>query len=358
MDVLDAYRAARSDTGLVDRSSRGRIALHGRDRLAYLHGLLTNDIVGLQPGRGCYAAYLTPQGRMIADMRVLELGDMTLLDVDGGVKDRLLQRFDDLVFSEDVRLSDLTGDWTTLWVLGPRSAERLAGVLAAEAAGAAGAVSAGLGATEDFHPGLLAPRLAGFVEHQNARFPFRGDEVVVAGSNDAGLPGFDVYLERDGMTAFRDALVSAGATAVSQDVAEVLRVEAGRPAYGVDMDDTTIPLEAGIEDRAISMTKGCYVGQEVIVRVLHRGHGRVARRLVGVVLDEGAVPAAGAVIRSGDQEVGRVTSAVMSPTLGQPIVMGYVHRDHVAPGTAVSVGPAEAGVAGSVMALPFVETAQ
>ena len=116
------------------------------------------------------------------------------------------------------------------------------------------------------------------------------------------------------------------------------------------MDEETIPLEAGIEPRAISLTKGCYVGQEVIIRVLHRGHGRVARKLVGLLLDGSDAPAAGAVIRAADREIGAVTSGTFSPSLQQPIALGYVHRDFVAPATAVTVG----GVPAVVTALPFV----
>jgi folate-binding protein YgfZ len=117
------------------------------------------------------------------------------------------------------------------------------------------------------------------------------------------------------------------------------------------MQEETIPLEAGIEDRAISLTKGCYVGQEIIIRILHRGHGRVARKLVGLSFAEGTgVPEAGAVITSGTREIGSVTSAADSPALGRPVALGYVHRDFVEPGTSVAV----AGVPAHVAALPFV----
>jgi len=133
---------------------------------------------------------------------------------------------------------------------------------------------------------------------------------------------------------------------------ETARIEAGRPRFGVDMDDDTIPLEAGLEDTAISRTKGCYVGQEVIVRVIDRGHGRVTRRLVGLTFEPDAdVPTAAAHIVSGDRDVGRVTSVVWSPALSSPIALGYVHRDFVEPGTRVDVG----GMRAVVTALPFVQ---
>src|SRR5262245_3625185 len=132
--------------------------------------------------------------------------------------------------------------------------------------------------------------------------------------------------------------------------AEAIRIEAGVPVFHRDMDEETIPLEAGIESQAISMTKGCYVGQEVIIRVLHRGHGRVVRKLVGVTFEAGAsVPARGAIVRGGGRDVGQITSACTSPALQRPIALAYVHRDFVEPGTSVSVAdrPAE------VTKLPF-----
>ena len=131
--------------------------------------------------------------------------------------------------------------------------------------------------------------------------------------------------------------------------AEAIRIEAGIPLFHRDMDEQTIPLEAGLESRAISFSKGCYVGQEVVIRVLHRGHGRVARKLTGLVL-EGDAPAAGASVRAADREIGHVTSAAMSPALGRPIALAYLHRDFLAPGTAVTVD----GVHGEVRELPLV----
>ena len=148
------------------------------------------------------------------------------------------------------------------------------------------------------------------------------------------------------------ALTAAGVPALDSASAGALRIEAGVPLFHRDMDEETIPLEAGIESRAISFTKGCYVGQEVVIRVMHRGHGRVARKLVGLRIDAARgdrIPDAGAAIRSGDREIGHVTSAAFSPALKSPIALGYVHRDFVAPGTAVAVDDAKA----EIVKLPF-----
>jgi folate-binding protein YgfZ len=144
-----------------------------------------------------------------------------------------------------------------------------------------------------------------------------------------------VYLERSLEQAFVSALEEAGAVTVPAEAIAAARIEAGYPVFGVDMTADTIPLEAGIEQRAISFTKGCYVGQEVIIRVLHRGHGRVARKLVVLDIDGGR-PAPHAKLFSGDREVGMITSVAESPRSGI-VALGYVHRDFVASGTSIDV---------------------
>ena len=141
-----------------------------------------------------------------------------------------------------------------------------------------------------------------------------------------------------------------GALPIDTVVAEALRIEAGVPRFHQDMNEDTIPLEAGIESRAISLTKGCYVGQEVIIRVLHRGHGRVARKLVGLTFEGEIVPAAGATVEVEAREIGVTTSTSMSPALDRPIALAYLHRDFLAPGTHISVN----GMSGEVQSLPFV----
>jgi folate-binding protein YgfZ len=147
------------------------------------------------------------------------------------------------------------------------------------------------------------------------------------------------------------ALEERGAPKVSGEAVEAARIEAGYPLFGIDMDQHTIPLEAGIEDRAISLTKGCYVGQEIIIRVLHRGGGRVARKLVGLRLG-GEDAAAGSAIRSGDREIGRVSSVATSPRLGR-IALGYVQRDFTTPGTRVDVDAGDTYISAVVTSRPM-----
>lgn len=317
MFSLDTYTAAHRSAVMIDRSAQGKIAVTGNDRRAFLHGLLTNDIARLTTGEGCYAAYLTPQGRMISDMRVEETGDRILLDVEPSVAVALTERLNKLIFSEDVQIQNVTGQLGEIGVHGPAAfavLERVTGIAAA-----------------DFQA------MAQYANLAAQRVQVTRPELIIVRDDSLGVPGFDVYAGPNIIAHVTGKLGEAGAVECDSDTAESLRIEAGRPRFGVDMDTETIPLEAGIEDRAISLTKGCYVGQEVIVRVLHRGHGRIARRLVSLALGNDRLPVGGDLIFSGNHEVGRVTSAARSPSLNAAVAFGYVHRDYAAAGTELLV---------------------
>jgi tRNA-modifying protein YgfZ len=312
MFSLEQYHAAKERAAIIDRSTQGKIALTGPDRASFLHALLTNDIARLTPGTGTYAAYLTPQGRMISDMRVVESGEEILLDVEPSVVDSLATRLDKLIFSEDLQVRNVTQSLAEVGIHGPASAKLLEGAT-----------------------GIPAARLQSLSQYDNVKAP--GFAVTVVRDDAFGMMGFDVYLPAEDARRLVDALTEEGAVRATDETAEVLRLEAGRPRFGVDMDTETIPLEAGIEDRAISLTKGCYVGQEVIVRVLHRGHGRVARRLVRLDVDGDEIPVKNDAILAGEQEIGRITSAAFSPETKRPLALGYVQRDYISEGTPVAV---------------------
>lgn len=324
MSLQDDYRAIRTGSAIGAVAARGQLAIAGKDRASYLQGLLTNDIVALTPGSGCYAAWLSPQGRMLTDMHVLQSDSMILLDVPLAQAGPTLQRLDQFLFSEDVQLASLVDSLASVWVHGPDAARVLQLVIGPADADDPGAAASG-------SPGSLSD----WPEYHHAHRSFGDTPVVVARISQLGVPGFGVYVERAREGDFVAALESAGAVPVGAGAIEAARLEAGYPVFGIDMTEDTIPLEAGIEDRAISQTKGCYVGQEIIIRVLHRGHGRVARRLVRLRI-AGGVPERGARLFSGDREIGFVTSAAQSPASGA-IALGYVHRDFVAAGTPVDV---------------------
>lgn len=332
--------AVRSGAAIGAISARAQLAVAGPDRATYLQGLLTNDIQALTEGSGCYAAWLSPQGRMLTDMHVLQSAGMILLDVPAEQADSILARLDQFLFSEDVRLESMAEAMTSAWLHGPRAAHVIEQVVG------------GVTGLEEW----------GSYRHTTGTF--EGAPVSVARIDQLGVPGYCVFVARATEQRFVAALVSAGAKIVAPEALEAARIAAGYPVFGVDMTTDTIPLEAGIDERAISFTKGCFVGQEVIIRVMHRGGGRVAKKLVGFRFASDARhspttvaghspttvghPFRGAKVFAGDREIGFVTSAAESPTLG-PIALGYVHRDFVSPGTAVQVD----GHSATVVALPI-----
>jgi folate-binding protein YgfZ len=342
MDTSTAYAAARRSAVLIDLSARGRLAVHGADRASYLQGLQTNDVEALSTGEGCYGLFLTPQGRVECDAQILCLNDELLLDLHPTVTAALDERLREFVFTEDVLVDDRTSTWSAFGVHGPEAA-RLVSALVKP-----GLASAG-GLTTD-------AELAALPECHHRSGEFLGGAVVVARSSEIGEVGLVLYVESTSAPALRDALVAGGAVELDTSTYDLLRVEAGRPVFPADLDSETIPLEAGVEDRAISMTKGCYVGQEVIVRILHRGKGRVARRLVGLYFDPASPPPPpGTVLGAGEdgEPVGAVTSAAWSPALGRPIGLGYVKRELAEIGTTLTVCEPELGDSVTVTQTPF-----
>jgi len=305
MTAPDDYTALHEHAVIGAIAARGQVAIAGPERATFLQGLLTNDTASLVPGRGCYAAWLTPQGRMLCDLHVLESGDMMLLDVPATDVIQIADRLEQFHFTEDVQIAALD-TLRSVWVHGPATARLLE--------------------HEEYNS---------WAQYQNARVEFAGVPVVIARVDQLGVPGFVIFADAQQQDDVTREVVASGALHATPATLEAARIEARYPVFGIDMTPDTIPLEAGIEDRAISLTKGCYVGQEVIIRVLHRGHGRVARKLVQLGI-EGDVPLPNAKVFAADREIGFVTSAAKSPRLGV-IALGYLHRDFLTPGTGVEV---------------------
>ena len=320
---------------LVPRVGRSVVRVSGTERGSWLQGLLTNDVQGLAPGQGCYAAWLTPQGRMITDAIVLAEEDTLTVDVPVALGELVNRQLGAAIFAEDVQLSDEGAMWGMVGVHGPNAAAAIA--------------RAAVGSRPSAFR-LTAEAMMGWSEYTNAPLGLLGRVMRL---DQYGTPGFVIRVATDARDLWMSRLRLAGGTPIAAEVVEFARVEAGRPEFLVDMDADTIPLEAGIEDRAISFTKGCYVGQEVIVRVVYRGGGRVARKLVGLKLDGSAVPGARATVRGERGEVGRVTSAAWSPRLRSTVAMAYVHRDFVEPGTALTVDCEGTPVPAVVSAFPI-----
>jgi len=308
------YRTITEACGLLDRSERGKLALTGADARSFLQGQVTNDVEGLADGAGCYAAFLTPKGKMLGDLRILAAGDELLLDTERVALQGLFNMIRRFSIGYDVELHKRTLECGLLSLIGP-GASQVAG---------AGDLPAD--------------------EHGHALVEVPGSGVAArAIRTDVGV---DLLCSARDVDALRASLEEAGAHAVSEAAGEVVRIEHGRPRYGIDLDDSVIPQEAGLNDRAVSFTKGCYVGQETVARLYYRG--KPNRQLRGLRLSGPA--------SSGDElwlegrVVGRLASVAHSPRLG-PIGLALVRRE-APPGSTVAI--ADGGdVVGEVTELPF-----
>jgi folate-binding protein YgfZ len=309
-DTLAAEdRILRESCGLVDRSERGKLALSGPEAKEFLHGQVTQDIESLQPGQGAYAAFLTHKGKMLGDLRVLDTGDELLLDTERSALQELFNMIRRFKLGMDVELHKRTVERGLLSLVGP-DARRVAG-------------ATGLPETE----------------HANAAAELGGRPVLLVATD----VGVDVICDSADTATVRAALEDAGAVPVSEAAAEVLRVEAGRPRWGFELDENVIPQEAGLNERAVSFSKGCYVGQETVARLYYRG--KPNRHLRGLRLSEPVET--GTTVTLGDREIGHVGSVVNSPRLG-PIALAILRRQ-AEPGATVTVG----GTSAEVIELPF-----
>jgi folate-binding protein YgfZ len=305
------YRVLREGAGVVDRSERGKLLVWGADALEFLQGQLTNDLEALAAGEGCYAALLDRKGHMQADMRVLRFDeDRTWLDLERAATDAVVRHLSLYRVGQDVEISERTADRAILSVIGP---------------GTAAAIGA---------EGLRA-------EHAHRELEVGGVGCRAAATD----LGVDLICAAADAGAVMAALVDAGAERVSEAAAEIVRVESGRPRFGREMTSATIPQEAGIDERAVSFTKGCYIGQETVARLHYRG--KPNRRLRGLRLDGPA--ADGDPITFDGRDVGRIGTAVVSPAQG-PIALAVIRRE-AEPGSRVAVG--ESGVGAEVASLPF-----
>ncbi len=326
--VEDEYWAVRQAVGVIDLSHRSLIRVTGSHRQRFLQAMVSNNTEALEPGQGCYATLLTNKGKLVADFAVYADADAYWLDLEPVLATSLINALDFFIIADDVTLTDVTTDWGLLSLQGPDADELLMLVCGQEL------------------PEL--PRLSHIDCH------IAGQDARLIARSHTGEDGYQLLAPMAALSAVWEALWAHRQTcelrAVGLDALEVLRIEAGIPVYGRDMTEETIPIEANLTD-AISYTKGCYVGQEVIARLDARGH--VNRRLMGLRLEGDALPQAGDVIVSPERDVGWVTSAAFSPTLQQPIAMGYIRREVNAPGTALSVQSASATMPGKVVELPF-----
>ena len=326
-DVLSEYEAVRGGgAGLIDLSSRGLIEVSGTEAVQFLNGLITNDVKTLEDGAWMLAAFPNAQGRLIAFARVMRLGSSYLFDVEAATQETVFKALERFTLAGDFRVADRTDATAHVSVQGARAAVCVGATLGEEAA---------------------------HVERGRIHTAEWNDEPVhVIRATHTSEDGFDLFSGREQAASVWEVLRGAGAKPVGLDALEILRIEAGLPRHGVDMDETNVVTETGL-DEAVSYTKGCYIGQEIIARIHWRGH--VAKRLSGLVFDDEREAPRGASIKSTEgREVGRVTSTTISPRLKRAVALAYVKYDYLAPGTQVSVASDEEERAATVAELPFV----
>lgn len=328
-DSAAEYEAVKSSVGLADLSNRGKLRISGKHHLKFLQGMLSNDVDKLEPGKGRYAVLLTVKGRMISDMSVYKSVDFLLMDLEPGLNIKVSELLTKYRLSYKADIDDLTADMGLFSINGPKSGELLFKVL-----------------------GVQEKELE-LYDHFTQQLD--GHEVHIVKVNRTLYEGYDIYTSSDSSLAIWGMLIEAGkqlgASPVGAQAMNTHRIEAGIPVYGIDMDESNIPIEAGLWS-ALDFEKGCYVGQEVVARIKWRGH--VNWHLLGIVLEGSYVPSAGDQIFSGERKIGRVTSAVLSPGLKKPIALGYIRREFKEPGTNVSVKSTDVDEApATVSDIPF-----
>ncbi len=282
------YEALRHGAAWIDLSPRGRIAVRGRDRARLLHAITSNEVKKMTPGSGCYAFLLSPQGRIQADLNLFCFEDRFLIDTEPELRDKVLPHIRKYIIADQVELEDITAETAAIGLEGPSAA----------------AILAALGAPV---PGSDYSHVA-------------WDNAVIAAVTVTGQPGVRIFCPVEKAASLVRQFEAAGAVAVSEDDVRLVRIENGRPRYGEDIRDTSLPQETQ-QMHAVSFTKGCYIGQEIVERI--RAQGRVNKKLTRVVLPGPTLPAHGdkTTIEGAEAEV---TSAVLSPASGEVVALAYV----------------------------------
>jgi folate-binding protein YgfZ len=357
-DIERQYTALHASAIVIDRSSRRRMTFVGARAAEALTGLVTNDVLALQPGSGMYAAALTPKGKIVADLRIFRrASDAFLVDTSPRAGDGWVSLVKKYVNPRLARYADVMADTCDLGVFGVRAAAIVAAAIGSGSGATADSTGDATGdSTGDSTHGTDEAALGALAEYAQVDVDAATTEVsaqrtFVARVPDLGLPGYELFVPAAAASEVRRRIIDAGAMLAGSDMWDIARVEAGRPEWGVDMDETTLAQEANMEElNAISFSKGCYTGQETVARVHFRGH--VNRRLSGLTLESAASPPVGAeVFDATSTSVGSVRSAVRSPRLGG-IALAMLRRE-IEPGAAVMVRWADESCAARVAGLPF-----
>lgn len=329
-DPATEHDAVRKTVGLADLSHRGKIRVTGDDRVKWLQSVISNDILTLQPGQGRYSGFLSHKGKMLSYFRVYMQTESVMLEDVGEVGDAThssLRKF--LLYGTKAKMENCGESWGLLLVSGPKAASVLK-------------TAFGVHVT-DLNPIDFISATVG------------GQTGLIIRTEETGEQDFEVLLPADGLVAAWDRLMETGASSgirpIGNQARQALRLEAGIPHVGPDLNEDIVPPEANLEGKAFSLTKGCYPGQEVVARM--DTYGTVRRKLVGLMLNDETVPSRGAKLYSGDREVGWVSSATRSPQLNAVVAFGFPLRDFASPDTALTVDIEGKRVGATVKSLPF-----
>ncbi len=329
-DVEAEHRAVRQSVGLADLSHRGKLRVTGDDRVKWLQSVISNDILPLQPGQGRYSSFLTHKGKMLTYFRVYVQSDAVVIEDAGEIGEttyQALRKF--LLYGTKAKMENCAESWGLLLLSGPKAATVLKSAFGVDV-------------------GDLKP--VNFLTAQ-----IGGQTALVMRTEETGEVDLEILLPGDGLPAAWNSLLQAGAAhgikPIGSQAREALRIEAGIPKAGPELNEEIVPPEANLEDKAFSLTKGCYPGQEVVARM--DTYGNVRRHLVGLILKDSTVPPKGSKLFSGDREVGWISSAVRSPQLKQVIALGFPLRDFSKPGTQLTVDIDGNKHAATVQALPL-----
>ena len=292
----------------------------------FLNGLITNDMKTLAVNTWMPAVFPNVQGRLLAAVRVIHREDGFLIDTENATRDTVVKLLERFTLAGDFRLADLTQNTALLSIQGAKAPEIMAAI--------------------------FGETVANIGRDAVAGVDWQGKQITVIRATHTGEDGLDLFVNAPDVEILQDAFIKAGVQPIGSDTSETLRIEAGIARYGIDMDETNVVTETNLDD-AVSFTKGCYIGQEIIARIKYRGH--VAKKIAGLICEgEVSLESGAKIFSSDDKEIGRVTSVAFSPRLARTIALGYVKYDYLEPGTSVNVFASESKLPGQVAGLPFV----
>lgn len=316
----EEFSALRESCGVYDLGFRARISIKGSDRVRWMNGMVTNNIRDLAVGHGLYAFLLNPQGHILGDLYAYNRGESIFVDTDRSQTEKILATFDHYIIMDDVNVTSLSDQWTTLGVAGPKAPEVMA------------------------RAGLEFPQLQPLEIHTLECVCDCGClQCTIIRSDDPAVESYEIWLAPEHVAALWDALLKAGASPIGSEALELQRIVSGIPRYGVDIRERDLPQETE-QSRALNFNKGCYIGQEIVERI--RSRGAVHRKFSGFLFNGEALLTAGTKIVVGDKEVGEVTSAasLRLPRGSKTVALGYIRREAGVPGNSVSAGNAQATV--------------